>query len=65
MKLTGMLEDEPNCKKKGFLNKNFSGVYITKINQKEGRNTVFEAFLIFLGLQLKTISVILKKTYSN
>ena len=53
MKLTGMFEDEPNCTKKDFLNKNFfSGGYITKINQKEGKNTVFEAFLIFLGLQL-------------
>ena len=54
MKLTGMFEDEPNCTKKRLFKqkKKFSGGYITKINQKEGKNTVFEAFLIFLGLQL-------------
>ena len=53
MKLTGMFEDEPNYTKKGFLNKNFfSKGYITKFNQKGRKNTIFEAFLIFLGLQL-------------
>ena len=53
MKLTGMFEDKQNCTKNSFLNKkNFSGGYITKINQKKKRrNAVFEAFLIFLGLQ--------------
>ena len=45
MKLTGMFEDKPNCTKNGFLNKkNISGGYITKINQKKGRNAVFETF---------------------
>ena len=52
MKLTGMFEDEPNCTKNGFLNKIFfQGVISLKLIKKKEK-TVFEALLIFLGLQL-------------
>ena len=54
MKFTGMFEDEPNCTKKGFLNKKFFVCYLVGCPMDLRRNYFVDYFFSSMFKKFKT-----------